>query len=141
MYWSGARTGSVHTATRRRRTRPDRNPGAIACFAGASTGTLPGTAGCLTGSTATLATGTTTTASASFCPFSFSAGHPVLPTKLKRQSEAGRPAELQWSKAAQPRPAAGPKHSMDYFPLLSMRHEIPINNGNNGLTLYVCIIS
>ena len=114
---------------------------AIACFAGAAAGSLPGAAGCRSGSSSTLAAVSTTSACASFCPFSFSAGHPVLPTKLKRQSEAGRPAERQWSKAAQPRPAAGPKHSMDYFPLLSMRHEIPINNGNNGLTLYVCIIS
>ena len=43
---------------------------AIACFAGAATGTMPGTAGFRTGTTVPLATGTTTTASASFCPFS-----------------------------------------------------------------------
>ena len=66
--------------TRRRRTRPGLNPGsgAIACFAGAATGAMPGTAGCRAGTSATLAAGTAS-ASVSFCPFSFPA---KLPTKL-----------------------------------------------------------
>ena len=41
-----------------------------------------------------------------YVPLVFSAGPPILPTKIKRQAEAGRPAERQWSKAAQPRLAA-----------------------------------
>ena len=104
---NGAKIGTVIIRPRRRQTRPDRNPGsvAIACFAGVAAGSAPGTAGCRTGAASTLAAGASTTASVSFYPFSFSAGHPILPTKLKRQAEASRQAEQQWSKVAKPRPA------------------------------------
>ena len=78
-----------------------------------------------------LAAGATSAASASFCPFSLSAGHPILPTKLNRQAEAGRPAELQWSKAAKPRPAVGEKHKLIFsFCFVYLQCSILLNMHN-----------